>query len=195
MTTPLRVHFDQNCMNARGTDAHLRAIQELHDRGAIVLVANARNRWELGHPARDGEWHRTARARLERFEQSPEIFRFNASPMGSADDHSVGAVCSSVTDPEPLSVAAVRRIIFPGQAMPHDDLGEPGLSVLDRGQNSLHDVMHVANAHDGRADVLLTMDGAILSAREQLYTELAFGPRIESPAEFLLRFQPLPPSP
>jgi hypothetical protein len=192
MTVALRVHFDQNCMNARGTDAELRAIQGLHDRGTIVLVANVRNRWELGEPQRDGRYQVAARARLERFEESQEYFRFNVSPMGSVTDPAAGAVCSSVTDAEPLSVSAVWRVVFPDQVMPS---GLEGRSVLERGQNSINDVMHLVNAHDWGADVFLTADGAVLQARERLYTEVGFRPRIESPSELLRRFPASPEDP
>jgi hypothetical protein len=187
MIKPLRVHFDQNCMNARGIDLQLQAIQELHDGGQIVLIANIRNRYELGDPQYDTQYKTAARQRLVRFEEATEYFRPGVSAFGSANGPP-GAAFHSSTGPQPLNISDVWAIVFPGQRMPYGSGGDERKSVLDRGQNSLHDVMHIANAHDSGADVLLTHEKALLGARERLYAELALGPRIESPSEFLHRF-------
>jgi hypothetical protein len=112
--------------------------------------------------------------------------------MGSVYDDSVGAVLGSVTDPESLDVAAVWRAVFPKSPMPYDPNGR---SIFEPGQNSIHDVMHLVNAHDHNADVFLTEDQALWQARDRLYADLNFRPRIESCSELLLRFNVVLPLP
>ncbi len=179
MSARLRVHFDQNCMNARGLDRDLQQVQMLHDAGRIELVGNLRNRIELGHSEKDGTYKTLARARLAQLEESQEEFRLDVSPLDLAV---LGA-----GDEQALNPSRVWAIVFPKSPFP---VGEG--NVFDDGQNSLHDVMHIVNAHDADAAVLLTRENALLNARERLYLELGLKPRIESPAEFLLRFPSLP---
>lgn len=174
----LRVHFDQNCMNARGTDAELQAVQRLHDDGAIQLVGNLRNRIELGRPESDGAYKRLARQRLARLEESPEEFRLDVSPLDLAVLGEAG-----VDDLNPVDVWS---IVFPKSPFPIDEK-----NVFDGGQNSIHDVMHIVNAHDAHADVFLTREDALIDARERLYAELGLRPRIERPSEFLNRLSNL----
>lgn len=171
MGEPLRVHFDQNCMNARGTDPHLQQVQALHDSGRIQLIANQRNQFELGRPEHDTSYKRRARARLAQFEETREVFRLDASPLDVVGMDHIGEV---------IDVKSILDIVFPGKWAP---MG-PG-NIFDPGQNSIHDAMHLANAHEFGADVFLTNETAILAARDRLCELLAFRPRILTPAELV----------
>lgn len=158
----LRVYFDQNCMNARGMDAELRGIDALHDSGRIELVANPRNFHEL----KPGAYGALAQKRLARFAKGPETMRWGVSYWGEA----VWADANSKT----LDITQAFAIIFPNQ------------NPLDqRAANSLHDVMHIANAEDHEADVFLTREKAILAARELLGLRL----RLMSPTELLTELE------
>ncbi|CAN5478125.1 hypothetical protein BH09MYX1_BH09MYX1_37560 [soil metagenome] len=177
MTAALRVLFDQNCVNARGTDQELREVQRLHDEGRIVLVANLRNRLELGPTGRDGPAKVRMRERLALFEETKEVFRLGVSPLGEA-------VLADATEEgsDAVNPVAVWSVVFPGS--PFQIGGQP----MDSGQNSLHDVMYIVNAHESDVDVFLTREKALLSAGSRLRSELGLRPTIESPRTLLLRF-------
>lgn len=149
---PLIVYFDQMCMNAFGKDTELVQIEDLRKRGKVTLMANPRNYDELGV----GDYAALARERLDTLSEGTEFFRLDISPM---DFTPFGAR----TD-----IRALFFKIFPQEA-------------IESATNSLHDVLHVANAEDNGGDVFITREKAILQAREKLGLNV----RILSPTELL----------
>jgi hypothetical protein len=154
---PLRVYFDQNCMNARGRDPELQRIQKLHDTGRLRLEGNPRNYHELG----DGSYAAMARERLAKLHEGFEGFRLDISPL----------------DETPMAAGANIRHLF------LEIFGRELTEEED--ENSLMDVLHIANAEDNLADVFITREKAILNAREDLEIRV----QILSPTELLAEME------
>jgi hypothetical protein len=158
---PLRVHFDQNCMNARGRDPELMRVDALRGAGLLELVANPRNERELENA---GPYSDLARERLAQLPKAQEYLRWDGRVSRWGD--------GVWGHPNMTDVNKLFALIFPGRTM-------------DQDASAVHDCMHVANANDFGADILLTRDGDILRARDKLGLRV----RILTPAELLAELE------
>lgn len=155
---PLRVYFDQNCINARGKKPVLVRIDAYRDAGAIELIANPRNAEEI--PDDEGVWASLARSRISKLPQTEEQFRLDASPLDKTPLGDEGGV----------DVGTLFRLIF------------PSLRIEDpSSKNSVNDVLHLANAEEWGGDIFITCEKAILAARERVGLRV----RILHPQELL----------
>jgi hypothetical protein len=167
----LKVYFDQNCMNARGSDQELVRIDRLAADGHFELIANPRNRLEL----KQGHYADLAKIRLDRLPATDEYGRWGISTW----EHFTFAPFSTDGQPE-IPIAKLFSAIFPLEKM---RIAEAQSSL----QNSLHDVMHIINAEEWGGDVFLTREKAILAARPRIVDIVRI--TIECPTEFLQRFK------
>lgn len=88
-----------------------------------------------------------------------EQFRWDVSPMSTE-----GIGFASVTEINPLTeFSRLWPLVFPEKVLPRD-----AEKWLDQHERCIHDVMRIANAEDGGADVFLTDEKALLDAGPRL---------------------------
>ena len=173
MSTVLRVHFDQNCMNARHSDPDLERVQRLHNSGRIVLLANRQNFEELTDDEADNRF----RERLHEFSTTSESARYGVSRSKYGNGVSYGPVSTRI------SLHGVWGLVFPERAFPDS------AKATAEEWRSLHDAMHLVNAHEQGADVFLTNEKQLLDAAERLHTRLNYRPTVEKPKDLADRLE------
>jgi len=169
---PLIVHFDQNCINVLGRDVVLNRLDAFDNAGRIELQVNPRNKIELG----TGRYAASALQKMAGRPVGAEVFRLDVSPMDTDDVGFAGD-----DDENPLTeFSRLWSLIFPTDPSPGDER-----EWTEREEHCVNDVLHVANAEDSGADVLLTRDGAMLRSRENLGLKV----RVLSPEELVAELE------
>jgi hypothetical protein len=153
---PLVVHFDQNCMNARGGYEAMNRLDDYVRAGRVEIYATARHELEL-EDARPS-FAVLARKRLAPFPVALEQHRLDVSPL-DVDGIGLGG-----DEENPLTdFARLWPLVFPQKPLPSDER-----EWTKDEENSVHDVVRIANAEDVGADVFLTDERALLKAGPRL---------------------------